>query len=101
MKPLQLSFDAEVWLWEGGSWHFVSLPAADADDIAEQSGGRARARGFGSVPVQATIGATRWSTSIFPDKKRGSYVLPIKKAVREAEGAVAGTTVRVELVVEL
>ena len=99
MAPLQFSFDAEVWLWEGGSWHFVSLPADDADDIAEQCG--SRARGFGSVPVDATIGATRWSTSIFPDKKRGTYLLPVKKAVRDAEGAMAGKTVRVELVVKL
>jgi Domain of unknown function (DUF1905) len=97
---IRLSFDAEVWLWEGGSWHFVSLPPDDADDIVEQAGGRP-GRGFGSVPVDAAIGKTRWSTSIFPDKKRGTYVLPVKKAVREAEGAVAGKTVRVELVVKL
>ena len=45
------------------------------------------------------IGATRWSTSIFPDKKRGTYVLPVKKSVRVAEQLAAGSRPRIEVVV--
>ena len=39
-------------------------------------------------------------TSIFPDSARGSYVLPIKRAVRTAEALDAGdiATVTVELI---
>jgi hypothetical protein len=55
-------------------------------------------RGFGSVRVTATIGATTWKTSIFPGSS-GQYALPIKKAVRKAEALDVGdtATVRVEL----
>jgi hypothetical protein len=49
--------------------------------------------------VKVTIGATEWQTSIFPDKKRATYVLPVKQAVRKAEGVTAGSTVDVDLVV--
>ena len=49
--------------------------------------------------VKVTIGATEWQTSIFPDKKRATYVLPVKHAVRKAESLTAGSKVRVDLVV--
>jgi hypothetical protein len=35
------------------------------------------------VRVQATVGGTTWRTSIFPSGEE--YVLPLKRAVREAE----------------
>jgi hypothetical protein len=47
--------------------------------------------------VTATIGETHWSTSIFPAKDVGGYMLPVKASVREAEGLVAGDDVRVIL----
>jgi hypothetical protein len=47
-------------------------------------------RGFGSVRVRATVGGTTWTTSVFPDSTRGAYVLPVKKAVRRAEGLDEG-----------
>lgn len=93
-------FDAELWLWDArpsDSWTFVSLPEEASAEIREVAG--ALPRGFGSVRVTVTIGATTWKTSIFPDAKAGVYVLPLKKAVRKAEGVEAGdtATVRVEL----
>ena len=56
-------------------------------------------RGFGSFRVRVTVGATTWTTSIFPDSVRGTYLLPIKRAVRTAENLDMGdtTTVTVEL----
>jgi hypothetical protein len=91
-------FDAEVWEHDGsGAWHFLSLPEAVADDIEAEHGHRAA--GFGSLRVDVAIGATRWQTSVFPDTKRKTYVLPVKKAVRTKEGIAAGSTVTVELTV--
>jgi Domain of unknown function (DUF1905) len=54
--------------------------------------------GFGSLRVRVTVGASSWTTSIFPDSTRG-YVLPIKRAVRQAEFLDAGdvATVTVDL----
>ena len=47
--------------------------------------------------VRARIGGSVWATSIFPDSQRGSYVLPLKKAVRDAEGLVDGGAVTARL----
>jgi hypothetical protein len=96
MAGNRFEFDATVWEHNNtGAWHFVSLPEPDADDIEEMFGHSAA--GFGSIRVDVTIGSTRWQTSIFPDTKRGTYVLPVKKAVRAAEDLVAGSTARVVL----
>ena len=57
------------------------------------------AEGFGSLRVEVTIGATRWQTSIFPDNKRGTCVLPVKKAVRQAEDLGDASTSTIELAV--
>ena len=89
-------FEAEVWRYQGADpWHFVTLPAEIADDIRMRTAGHRR--GFGSVRVEVAIGATRWSTSVFPDKGSGSYVLPLKRSVREATGAEDGEAVTIEL----
>ena len=57
-------------------------------------------RGFGSSRVRVTVGASTWTTSIFPDSARGTYVLPIKRAIRNAERLDVGdiATVTVELI---
>lgn len=91
-------FDAKMWLWDArktDSWTFVSLPTDLADDILELAA--PYARGFGSVRVEVGIGATVWRTSIFPDSKARTYVLPVKREVRRAEGIEAGDRVRVRL----
>ena len=90
----QFAFDAEVWLYDGdAAWHFITVPPEISDEIeAEAPGPR---RGFGSVRVRATIGDTTWSTSLFPDNKRGAYVLPVKAEVRKREGVSAGSSVTV------
>ena len=89
-------FEGTLWVAPGsGSWHFVSLPPAQADEILERAG--PVGRGFGSVRVSVSIGASHWRTSLFPDAKRGTYVLPIKKAVRAAEGLGDGDVVTVGL----
>lgn len=90
------TFSAELWEYQGkGAWHFVSLPFEEADDIEERFG--ASARGFGSVRVEVTIGSSTWRTSIFPASKERTYILPVKKPVRAAEGLEAGSTAFVEL----
>ncbi|WP_328479049.1 DUF1905 domain-containing protein [Actinoplanes sp. NBC_00393] len=96
-----VEFEAELWIWDARkdeSWTFVSLPVEDSEEIRDLVGGRAR--GFGSVRVRATIGGSTWTTSIFPDSGRGAYVLPVKRAIRNAEKVSAGDTtpVTIELV---
>ncbi|GAA4684388.1 DUF1905 domain-containing protein [Pseudonocardia yuanmonensis] len=95
--PVIHSFRAELWLWDArrqDSWIFVSLPPEVAEEIREQA---PPAAGFGSVRVVARIGATTWRTSIFPDAARDTFVLPVKKAVRRAEGLAEGDVAPVQL----
>ena len=90
------TFTAELWDAKStGTWVFVSLPEGLSDEIADVP--RPQRPGFGSLRVEVSIGATTWATSIFPDSKRGCYVLPVKKAVRTAEGVEIGDPVEVTL----
>ncbi|MGH3337489.1 MAG: DUF1905 domain-containing protein [Propionibacteriaceae bacterium] len=89
-------FRSELWQYDGpAAWHFVTLPAEMADDIHDRLGPNVSA--FGSIPVAATVGTTRWTTSLFPDKGRRTYLLPVKKAVRLAENLEPGDVVLVSL----
>lgn len=89
-------FEAEAWEWQGDApWVFVTLPPDIADEI---EAGAAPRPGFGSVPVDVEVGASRWSTSLFPDKTSASYLLPLKRAIRSAEGIEVGDVVSVRLV---
>jgi len=92
---LEWTFEAEVWLWKAdAAWHFVTLPHEVADEIEDAVVER---RGFGSVRVVVGLGSSEWKTSIFPSKEAESFLLPIKKSVRAAEGLEVGDTCRVRL----
>ena len=84
-------FEAELWENGGaGSWVFVGLPADIADEIAEIAPARS---GFGSIRVEVRVGTVEWMTSLFPDKAARTYVLPVKKVVRERANIQAGDSV--------
>lgn len=98
---------AKLWLWTSGkapaSWHFLTIEGEAAEAIHAlalmrrlESG---RRRGWGAMKVQVAIGNTAWDTSIFPDKGSGGWLLPVKAAVRKAEGLDAGDQVQVRITV--
>jgi hypothetical protein len=72
-----------------------ACPAEASEDIRDLAGGPRR--GFGSLRVRVTVCGSTWKTSIFPDSARGSYVLPIKRAVRMAEALQPGDIAPVTL----
>ena len=78
------TFTAPVWRWREGSWRFVTLPEDVSDEVDEEVGDATG--GFGSVRVEVSVGASVWRTSLFPSSSAAAYVLPVKKAVRVAEG---------------
>lgn len=93
---LTVKFRSALWLYAGpGGWHFITLPPKHVAGIKASLKGMRR--GWGSIPVQATIGDTTWKTSIFPDRKSNSYLLPVKAAVRNKEGIEDGDKVSVSL----
>jgi hypothetical protein len=84
-------FKTKLWKYEGSAaWYFVSLPKKESMEIKTIP--RGARRGFGSVRVTVTIGATTWHTSIFPTKQ-GPYLLPVKASVRKAEDLYEGDIV--------
>lgn len=54
------------------------------------------AGGWGSLPVNVSLGKSRWKTSIFPDKKI-FYLLPIKSQIRKAEKINDGDLINLEI----
>jgi len=45
------------------------------------------------VKIEASVGKTVWKTSIFPDTKLGTYLLPVKKEIRKAENLNIGSVI--------
>lgn len=87
----------EVVTWRGPApHHFVRVEDDDAALIAETAA--AVTYGWGMVPVRLTLGATTWTTSLWP--KDGDYLVPLKADVRRREDVTVGdeVTVRIEIV---
>lgn len=94
-----------LWIWSSpeapASWHFLTIDGEAAEAIRATAlmrrleGGQRR--GWGSIPVLATIGETDWQTSVFPSKEKGGYLLPVKAAIRKAESLAAGDIITVRL----
>ena len=95
---LDLEFSGEIWYWRGPSpFHFVTVPEAQGSEIRAVA--PMVSYGWGVIPVAARIGKTRWTTSLFP--KDGSYLVPLKDLVRNAERLELGNTVLIRLTIEV
>jgi hypothetical protein len=93
MKKYKKQIKSKVWLYGGASaWHFITVPKKESEEIKETFG--KSARGWGSIPVKVTLGKTTWKTSIFPDKKSGTYLLPLKAEIRKKEEILADDNVK-------
>jgi hypothetical protein len=93
---MEFSFDAEIIYWRGPAPYFYApLPAGAAQDIRRAA--KLVSYGWGVIPVEARIGGVSFTTSLFP--KDGTYLLPLKDAVRRPTGLTAGDMVRIEMTV--
>jgi len=93
---MTVSFSATLWRFEGPTaWYFVTLPIELGGEIRQIA--PKGLKGFGSISVRVSCQGEDWRTSIFPDSKSGSYVLPIKAAVRSRLTATVGTSLEVRL----
>jgi hypothetical protein len=94
---MDLSFSGEVWPWRGPApFHFVTVPEPEAEELRAVA--QLVSYGWGMIPVAVTIGHTTWTTSLWP--KDGSYVVPLKDAVRAKESIELGDEVAVRLEVK-
>lgn len=79
------------------AWCFVTVPKATSAIIKKKFD--SKKAGWGSIRVAVTVGKTRWETSIFPDSKSASYVLPLKAAVRKKEQIITGRPLSFQLTI--
>ena len=91
---LHLSFHTTIIEWRGPA-PFVYAPvppehAAEIERIKKQA-----SYGWGVIPVEAEIAGVTFTTSLFP--KDGTYLLPIKVAVRKKTRVTVGDAVDVEM----
>jgi hypothetical protein len=91
---MDLEFSGEIIEWRGPApFYFVTVPddqSAEIEAVASMI-----TYGWGAIPVNARIGATEFTTSLFPKDER--YLVPVKDAVRRAEGVGLGDKVTVRL----
>lgn len=90
---MEIEFSGELIEWRGPApYYFVPLPRDEADLVDDV---KAEVAYWGVVPVRARIGGTEFTTAMFPREE--TWFLPIKVAVRRAEGIEIGEVVAVRL----
>jgi hypothetical protein len=95
---MELRFSGEIWFWKGPApFYFVTVPDDESQLIAESAA--LVTYGWGVIPVTVRAGATEWTTSLFP--KDGAYLVPLKVAVRKAEGLELGDTIGLRLTIDV
>ncbi|WP_295791225.1 DUF1905 domain-containing protein [uncultured Microbacterium sp.] len=95
---MRLRFSGPIWSWRGPApYHFVTVPPAEAAMIAEIA--PVVTYGWGMIPASVTIGETTATTSLWP--KDGGYVVPVKKALQDAEGLAVDDVVVVTLDIDV
>ena len=93
-----LTFCGEVFEWRGPApFFFVGVTPDVSEAIYEVA--HLVTYGWGVIPVNVRIGSTNFTTSLFP--KNGSYLVPIKAAVRRAIGIESGDNLEVTWTIEL
>ena len=95
LAPVDLTFSGEIVQWRGPApYFFVPLPEPASREVHEWS---FVSYGWGVIPVTVRLGDSTWETSLFP--KDGGYLLPLRLAVRKAQGLEDGDTVAVRLTI--
>jgi hypothetical protein len=91
---MEMAFTGTAIEWRGPAPHvFVRLPEEESDTLEAMKS--MLTYGWGVIPVTAQIGDTEFTTSLFP--KDGVFLLPVKVAVRRAEGIDVGDEVEVRM----
>ena len=96
LAQLRFQFEGEVWFYNNpAAVYFVSLPRETSAEILDLVGNSLNP--WGTVPVEATIDAFTWVSSMFPRKDRECYDLPLNTRVRKRLGLEAGNIISVTI----
>lgn len=87
---MTVRFTGKVWFWKGPApHHFVTVPDEQSRELKEIA--KSVTYGWGMIPVNVTVGSTSFYTALW--EKDGSYIVPLKLAVRKAENIAEGSEV--------
>ena len=93
MQPMDFEFEGPVIEWRGPApFYFVRIPEEEGADIKVAAKG---VEYWGQVPVLVRIGSVEFRTALFP--KDGTYLIPVKDAVRGPAGIELDQVVAVGL----
>ena len=99
----RLTHTGPLWRWTSstgtGTWHFLTIDGEAGEALSATALMRRLEKsigGFGSLKVSARIGDSTFKTSLFPSRSEG-WLLPVKAAVRKAEGISEGDVIEVVL----
>jgi hypothetical protein len=93
---LTLSFTSELIYWRGPSpFYFFRVPEKEAAAISKIAAGVTY--GWGVIPADITIRDEVFYTALFP--KDGSYLVPLKKAIREKLKIELGDIVKLKVTI--
>jgi hypothetical protein len=86
--------NGEIWRWPGdGGWHFLTINKKTSEKI--RSVGSPYGAGF--IKIKASIQKSNWETALFPNSKEKTYMISIKKKVREQENLFEGDVIKVKI----
>lgn len=91
-----LTVTGRVFYWRGPApFHFLRIGGDDAALIKNLAS--MVTYGWGMIPVAGRVGDSSFTTALFP--KDGGYLVPLKDAVRSAEGIDLDDEITVQLTI--
>jgi Domain of unknown function (DUF1905) len=80
---ISFTFSGKLWQHETpkGGWYFISLPIEMSREIREDF--KNQEEGWGRLKACAEIHRVKWDTAIWYDRKKKTYLLPIKSEIRK------------------
>ena len=93
---MEWEFTGEVFEWRGPAPFYFVETSDEADAYLHDNLGELT-YGWGCIPAQVRVGDTEEKTALIP--KDDVYLVPLKVALRRAEGFDDGDVVRVHLTV--
>lgn len=94
---LVYNFKGRIWKSRGkGGWYFITLPKRVSTRIRKNH--FFDEEGWGRLRTSAQLGKLKWSTAIWYDSEKQTYLLPVKSSVRKSHKLKVDTLVSIKLV---
>ena len=81
-SKIKYKFSGKIWKHSAdGGWFFVSLPRSISKEIRDHL--KWQEEGWGRMKAMASVNGHEWDTAIWFDKKKVTYLLPLKAEIRK------------------